>query len=355
VVPRPKTVEDVQELTLDELLIWLAAMYGDRLKKAGECLPGRRAMRRYSNAQSGSPRTNECGASLSPGAETFALPSLRSSSSTLSRPSRQPTDHQLTQLALSAQSPCSCGIRRSVVSRGDHLRGGGRQGIPRARSRGRGTPVLGRLPASRRSYCPPHTSPAPQVPGALGARSTGAPPVAAVAAWVSGRPPLSLRPPDVMGRGAAASPRTKESSASLSLSDRARVHARLGSDSRGVVADPNAIWMAPRQSPQCDRSSVLWCACTPSSTTLSRPNFPLGRSRGGRAAPAVRVKAAGAARRLRRSHAVIGHPAWLARHRGRPPLVRSGSADRKGVQVDDRGRGHAHTRPKRLILLSSLR
>ncbi len=64
VVPRPKTVEDVQELTLDELLIWLAAMYGDRLKKAGECLPGRRAMRRYSNAQSGSPRTNECGASL---------------------------------------------------------------------------------------------------------------------------------------------------------------------------------------------------------------------------------------------------------------------------------------------------
>lgn len=221
-VPRPKTVEDVQELTLDELLIWLAAMYGDRLKKAGECLPGRRAMRRYSNAQSGSPRTNECGASLSPGAETFALPSLRSSSSTLSRPSRQPTDHQLTQLALSAQSPCSCGIRRSVVSRGDHLRGGGRQGIPRARSRGRGTPVLGRLPASRRSYCPPHTSPAPQVPGALGARSTGAPPVAAVAAWVSGRPPLSLRPPDVMGRGAAASPGRKRAvRASLSATARA--------------------------------------------------------------------------------------------------------------------------------------
>ena len=62
--------------------------------------------------------------------------------STLVRPLAGPTDHQLTQLALSAQSSCSCGVQGSVASRGDHLRGS-RQGIPRARSRGRGTPVLG--------------------------------------------------------------------------------------------------------------------------------------------------------------------------------------------------------------------
>jgi hypothetical protein len=36
VVPRPKTAEDVRELTLDELLIWMAAMYLDRLKKSVE-------------------------------------------------------------------------------------------------------------------------------------------------------------------------------------------------------------------------------------------------------------------------------------------------------------------------------
>lgn len=35
-VPRPKTAEDVQELTLDELLIWMAALYLDRLKKSVE-------------------------------------------------------------------------------------------------------------------------------------------------------------------------------------------------------------------------------------------------------------------------------------------------------------------------------